>query len=609
MSSGGFFLGTRGTNLSFLNQDTATSPRGSAREIHPQIDPALITKWLRLCEVHHETTCAPKHSLIKTPENPSGLKVFRVVDTKLQCIVAATPGVRYIALSYVWGQVVPSIRLQTDNIAQLSTEGALLHIRKSFPKTINDAIDLVNLIGERYLWVDSLCLIQDDSGDMLDGISHMDLVYQCAIFTIIAAHGANANTGLPGLHPGSREVNQLIMEVEPGVRMTDTDGVYNALQNGPHTSRGWTMQEFVLSYRTLIFSENCIYFRCRQNCWSEDTIYDNFPLAINEVLHSGFHISFLSDQEAEPFDAFNWQLCRYTGRNLAKQADAIHAFTGILRRFSEQTNSGILQGILTVAFDINFLWWDPSPQGATPERRKEFPSWSWAGWHGVKFGFGAHCGAPAEANFFLKTKAYIVWYKRNPDTEKPELVWDLQSTLKHGELGKDQIGYRPTANNPYGRAINRSLNNLKTRPDEEDIQRERYINQEIIRRNYHFLHFFAFVVFAPAFIADFGEAVWAQVYKIIGSNGSICGGIKFDDPKLVNAVGPYELVLISQLDRFDGEIFRDGISHDRKVHWVVLIMWQDKERVIAERRGIGYLFQDCMKYMLTPGKWTEIVLA
>jgi len=66
-------------------------------------------------------------------------------------------------------------------------------------------MDLVSAIGERYLWVDSLCLIQDDPADMKNGIDHMDLVYEGAIMTIIAAIGNHINAGLPGLHPGTRK--------------------------------------------------------------------------------------------------------------------------------------------------------------------------------------------------------------------------------------------------------------------------------------------------------------------------------------------------------------------------------------------------------------------
>lgn len=236
---GGFFFNTNGDNLAFLNEITATSPYGCARVVQSNIDPSLIKKWLRLYEVHHEEKCTPRAGVIQQSEGGAGVKILRLIDTKGDCIVDATAGDRYIALSYVWGEVVSSIRLTKDTVPQLYNKGIFRDLRHRLPKTIQHAMDLVQLIGERYLWVDSLCLVQDNDEDMLDGIAHMDLVYQCAICTIIAAHGGNSNAGLPGLHPGSRVVRQDIIEVLPGISMTETTGVYNSMK-GTHVRRGWT---------------------------------------------------------------------------------------------------------------------------------------------------------------------------------------------------------------------------------------------------------------------------------------------------------------------------------------------------------------------------------
>lgn len=237
--SGGFFFSTDGDNLAFLNEDTATSPYGSARVVQESVDPELIKKWIRLCEVHHEGKCTPKKNIIKTEENPDGVRVLRLIDVEDKCIVEAKPGDRYLALSYVWGPVVPLLRLQRATVDALMQKGSLERLRDALPITIQDAIDLVQVIGERYLWIDSLCLMQDNDDDMLDGIAHMDLVYQCSVCTIIAAFGNDANAGLPGLNEGSRDAYQEIIEVLPGVKMTTTSGVYNAM-SGAYNNRAWT---------------------------------------------------------------------------------------------------------------------------------------------------------------------------------------------------------------------------------------------------------------------------------------------------------------------------------------------------------------------------------
>lgn len=236
---GGFFTFGRGRNIAFLIEGTATSPYGCGREVQPIIDPNLVKKWITLCEDHHGESCTPKQGIIQTSEGGVGVKVLRLIDTKNKCIVEASPVARYLALSYVWGPKLPSVRLTKNTVADLSIKGAFDNLCDLIPKTIRDAIDLVNMIGERYLWVDSLCLIQDDEEDMLDGINHMDLVYQCSVCTIIASHGEHCNAGLPGVHPGSRTVDQNIVEVLPGISMTETVGVYDSMK-GVYRTRGWT---------------------------------------------------------------------------------------------------------------------------------------------------------------------------------------------------------------------------------------------------------------------------------------------------------------------------------------------------------------------------------
>lgn len=168
-----------------------------------------------------------------------GLKFLRVIDVHQQCLVQAESGCRYLALSYVWGNG-RTVMLNQKNKAQLSTPSGLAKIRRKLAKTISDAMTLVGLIGERYLWVDSLCLVQDDPDDKTDGIQKMDLIYQGSILTIIAASGLNSQAGLPGLHPGSRGLNQKVAEVKPGVKLASVPAMFTELGPAKYMTRGWT---------------------------------------------------------------------------------------------------------------------------------------------------------------------------------------------------------------------------------------------------------------------------------------------------------------------------------------------------------------------------------
>ncbi|KAH9476435.1 hypothetical protein JR316_0012010 [Psilocybe cubensis] len=609
---GGFFFETDGSNLSFLNEDTATSPHGSARIVKDTIDPALMRKWISLCEEHHGEKCRPRNDVIKTAENPNGVKILRLIDTLDQCIVEAKPGDQYLALSYVWGPVSPLIRLEQGTLDILTQKGAFKDHRDKVPVTVRDAMDLVQMIGQRYLWVDSLCLIQDNNEDMLDGVSHMDLVYQCSLCTIIASYGSDFNAGLPGVHPDSRDVYQEVFEVLPGINMTIINGVYNAM-TGTHSKRAWTMQELVLSHRTLVFTEDRVFFRCRSNCWTEDTLYDCFPTAINKVLSSGGEIMFAEDNDKHPLASCIFHLFRYAPRKLTKITDTIHGFTGILQYVSRQAKSGILEGLFTSSFDISILSWDNFPRATTrPVRQEDFPSWSWAGWNGIKDGYARFCYDANSTNTWLKTKTYIIWYKRSPGTASLELVWDLSNEETHGAPDEHTIAYRPTPSDPYGRIRPSFLDGLQTQPTLDDPRREEIIKSELTKRKYHFLHFFAFTVVVEALKKPpaGSELEMAMVYSLRGQRGKQCGGVKLDNPRSMQTVkGPHELILLSSMDKYDG-YFNDTIKHKRPYYWAMLIAWVGEDKVIAERRGIGFIYNDCMDVILPPGRvWKEIVLA
>ena len=274
----GLRFDTEGTRFVFLNPPETISPHWSGQPVPDQLVPGLVRKWLTTCEHLHHGQCPPRKGIVKQEENGEGLKILRVIDVTDGRVVEAPRDCRYVALSYVWGtsslrspytdeqvavwienglltnpfykDMLPTILAgngYTHLLHTAETAGALENglfrdpqRKKEVPRTIRDAMDLVSAIGERYLWVDSLCLIQDDPADMKNGIDHMDLVYEGAIMTIIAAIGDHNNAGLPGLHPGTRKNRQMTVEVRPGMRMGTVGGLFWPLSTTKYMKRGWT---------------------------------------------------------------------------------------------------------------------------------------------------------------------------------------------------------------------------------------------------------------------------------------------------------------------------------------------------------------------------------
>jgi predicted metal-dependent phosphotriesterase family hydrolase len=118
--------------------------------------------------------------------------------------------------------------------------GALTRIRHQLPQTIKDAIDLVHMLDERYIWIDSLCLIEDDPDDLLRGVKTMDIIYEASALTIIAATGTDAKAGLPGVQFNSRKVKQLVEEIDSGFNLMICQGLSRVLDESKYSTRGWT---------------------------------------------------------------------------------------------------------------------------------------------------------------------------------------------------------------------------------------------------------------------------------------------------------------------------------------------------------------------------------
>lgn len=123
----------------------------------------------------------------------------------------STQSCRYFALSYVWGKV----HIPKTVRANLSTRLAKGGLPQNLPVTIEDAMTLVAELGERYLWVDSLCIIQDDAFTKHRDIKNMHIIYNRAVATMVALSGGDADAGLPGVRPGTRAPQRIEMPASP----------------------------------------------------------------------------------------------------------------------------------------------------------------------------------------------------------------------------------------------------------------------------------------------------------------------------------------------------------------------------------------------------------
>lgn len=138
---------------------TTLSEARYGRLLKPRIDLELVRKLLQDCREHHGVECQ-QHSL---DLNTLGIN-FRLIDVKNLCLCSSTPTEKprsFAALSYVWGEYEIS-KLTQFNMAKYSRPEGLGPRTVQLPRTIRDEIEVTKSLGIDFLWVDQLCIQQDD---------------------------------------------------------------------------------------------------------------------------------------------------------------------------------------------------------------------------------------------------------------------------------------------------------------------------------------------------------------------------------------------------------------------------------------------------------------
>jgi hypothetical protein len=338
--------------------------------------------WLEKCDQTHGATCsAPK--AVDVP-----VMRLSVIDCHAKRVVQISATEKYFALSYVWGKSSPELRFPQ----KLNS-----HFAKNLTKVVQDAMEVCNRLGGKYLWVDKYCIGNEDR-DVV--IKKMDQIYESAYATIIST-GSSADCGIPGVSV-ARELPQPRIKTS-GVRVALTAHVDpdQGVNYTDWNTRGWTYQEGVLSRRRLIFTQQKVYFQCHCGSACED-VHSSLGLEPSNVAkrHQVFFPPIRSTQKGDHL-VFPRHLFRYTGRTLTDEYDVLDAFRGILTRSKEQTYYGVpliggresdrldsveADRLTQNAFALGLSWANTHQEGDKYVfgRRPGFPSWSWTGWYGRK---------------------------------------------------------------------------------------------------------------------------------------------------------------------------------------------------------------------------------
>ena len=269
------------------------------------------------------------------------------------------------------------------------------------PKTLRDAVIVCRAIGIHWLWVDVLCIIQDDQRDKVEQIMTMDDVYRNAAITIIAATSLGSDEGfLSDTFNSARLPFQSFRckTSEGGEGLMHLIRKPDETPRFPIENRGWTMQERLLSTRLLVFHTGRIDWVCKDSHFFAGCSSSYSVNLIDDDLTRGPHyISNIRYGARDPTDDVSllerwYTLCsEFHARKLTDRLDRFPATSAIAKGFARESASlkPYIAGLWSKNLAQQLLWRVEKSKHRLPEYLA--PTWSWAS---------------TESNFDLPTFAF-----------------------------------------------------------------------------------------------------------------------------------------------------------------------------------------------------------
>ncbi|KAH8755667.1 heterokaryon incompatibility protein-domain-containing protein, partial [Diaporthe sp. PMI_573] len=383
------------------------------RPILPCVDLALVQKWLDDCRNPSQQANTTQRFFT------DGFRLIDVIDGRL--ILQKKP-CEYVALSYVWGQAASfNLCTNNENLLDLCQPSSFYKpynehgVCRRLPKTIADAMSLCRSIGQRYLWVDSFCIVQDDVEEKRRLIHGMNRVYENANLTLVALSGVDADAGLAGISPRGRGVDNgdreyLFHETyETCCIGIGRISLIEQIRPSHWNTRGWTYQEQLLSPRKLYFAPGEVFYECNRQQLREGYAFENLSelsVRCGAPWH-GSHRDWDPLKDAAPMNTlremvnpgaqrasyvqgldvqFQRIVSLYTRRQLKNPGDILHAVTGVYNRFFASSDMhgiciNVLQGIPMRCFSRALLWFPKPSRSKRSDSCGTNPStWSWIYW-------------------------------------------------------------------------------------------------------------------------------------------------------------------------------------------------------------------------------------
>ena len=348
---------------------------------------SLLRKWLRVCDEEHQAFGCHLESQGKLPtrvidvspdEQDPGLLRLHTTDPSEEG--------QYIALSHCWGKLDEEQKRKfctsKDNLSERQNPGLRLEI---LPQTFRDAIQVTREVGIRYLWIDSLCIIQyGDDSDWKREAALMENVFRNAYCTIAATFALDSNEGFLRRTPIETPYVYVPSSAQGPVYICNSiDNFDQDVEKGPLNQRAWVLQERALSRRTIHFSAKQIYWECGDgiHCATLSSMRKSKPFILSDPR---FPRAIVFVQRQDKIRLFQELFTLYSRLGITFNTDRPIAILGLTKALEKFLGTSVRYGVFEKFLHRSLLWRrsGPTTQRIQYKEENRVPSWSWMAYEG-----------------------------------------------------------------------------------------------------------------------------------------------------------------------------------------------------------------------------------
>lgn len=357
----------------------------------------LIRTWIDECLKGHDECIALQSRRFKDHRRPTRLLSIERRESGFQIKLCNSTDLshatQYVTLSHAWGSR-QHFKLTSNNIKELSEGIDVIDL----PRTFRHAVELTNNLSLQHLWIDALCILQDDELDWERECSLMSGIYSGALINVAASASNDDDGGLWRLKTSLSTVSCIIPVSNQSMGWKEELCVFWSkdphtmpITDAPLNKRAWVLQERLLSPRTVHFTSTKIFWECPQLLASQidphcDFEYHKeFPATKGWIMPPSPYLPALLREE-RCLTKWKDAVKLYTSRDLTYESDKLVAIAGIARYIHSlwlDPSIKYLAGHWTYHLVHSLLWYRIGPaNSSTQPQEYRAPSWSWAAVNG-----------------------------------------------------------------------------------------------------------------------------------------------------------------------------------------------------------------------------------